>query len=62
MHYESPVREPLVIGDKTYHDITRDVARPIETTAPKIKVRHISKVANIINNSCPVFVMHSIII
>ncbi len=36
MHYESPVREPLVIGDKTYHDITRDVARPIETTAPKM--------------------------
>ena len=35
MHYESPVREPLVLGDKTYHDITLDVVRPVESTAPK---------------------------
>ncbi|MDF2832213.1 MAG: hypothetical protein K0R36_3464, partial [Chryseobacterium sp.] len=21
-HYEAPIREPLIIGHKTYHDIT----------------------------------------
>ena len=35
MHYEAPIREPLIQGDKSYHDITVDVARPIETSAPK---------------------------
>ena len=30
MHYESPIREPLILEDKTLHDITEDVARPIE--------------------------------
>ena len=30
-HYEAPIRKPLVLGDKSYHDITVDVARPIET-------------------------------
>ena len=25
-HYEAPIRKPLVIGDKSYHDITVDVA------------------------------------
>jgi molybdopterin-containing oxidoreductase family membrane subunit len=29
-HYEAPIREPLIIGHKTYHDITEDIARPIE--------------------------------
>jgi hypothetical protein len=33
MHYESPIREPLITGNKSYHDITEEVARPIETTA-----------------------------
>ena len=31
-HYEAPIREPLIIGHKTYHDITEDIARPIEET------------------------------
>ena len=35
MHYESNVREPLILGDKSYKDITVDVARPVETAAPK---------------------------
>ncbi|MDX5326354.1 MAG: polysulfide reductase NrfD [Bacteroidota bacterium] len=35
MHYESPIREPLILGDKSYHDITVDVAKPVETTAPR---------------------------
>jgi len=32
-HYESPYREPLILGEKTYHDISVDIARPIETRA-----------------------------
>lgn len=35
-HYESPIREPLIIGHKTYHDITEDIARPVESKAGKI--------------------------
>ncbi len=30
LKYESFVREPLVDGDKTYHDITEDIISPIE--------------------------------
>ena len=26
----SPVREPLITGDKTYTDVTKDIARPVE--------------------------------
>ncbi len=28
--YESPIREPLVTGGKTYSDVTRDILRPLE--------------------------------
>lgn len=35
MHYESPIREALILNDKTYHDITEDVVRPIEGKANK---------------------------
>jgi molybdopterin-containing oxidoreductase family membrane subunit len=28
--YESFVREPLVDGDKTYHNVTEDICRTIE--------------------------------
>ncbi|KQS90187.1 MULTISPECIES: NrfD/PsrC family molybdoenzyme membrane anchor subunit [Chryseobacterium] len=35
-HYEAPIREPLIIGHKTYHDITEDIARPIEERAGKL--------------------------
>lgn len=35
MHYEAPVREPLVLGNKSYHDVTVEVARPIETAPPR---------------------------
>ena len=34
-HYEAPIRKPLVEGDKSYHDITVDIARPIETPPNK---------------------------
>ncbi len=32
-HYEAPIREPIIVGDKTYHDISVDVAAPIEGKA-----------------------------
>jgi len=34
-HYESPYREPLILGEKSYHDVSVDIARPIETRANK---------------------------
>ena len=35
MHKESKIRDPLILGNKTYHDITRDIARPVEGKANK---------------------------
>ena len=35
-HYESPIRHPLVKGHKTYHDITVDIARPIENESGRL--------------------------
>ncbi len=35
MHKEAAIREPLILGDKSYHDITVDVVGPIENKAPK---------------------------
>ncbi|WP_373057836.1 NrfD/PsrC family molybdoenzyme membrane anchor subunit [Zunongwangia sp. H14] len=34
-HYEAPIREPLVTGDKSYHDVSVDVAAPVEGRANK---------------------------
>ena len=34
-HYEAPIRRPLVTGDKSYHDVTVDVAAPVEGKANK---------------------------
>ncbi|MHA7055979.1 NrfD/PsrC family molybdoenzyme membrane anchor subunit [Aquimarina sp. M1] len=34
-HYEAPIRKPLVTGNKTYHDVTVDVAAPVEGKANK---------------------------
>ena len=36
-HYEAPIREPLIIGDKSYHDISNDIAAPIEGKANRKK-------------------------
>jgi Ni/Fe-hydrogenase subunit HybB-like protein len=33
--HEAVVRDPLVLGDKTYHQITEDVCRPVEGKANK---------------------------
>ena len=34
-HYEAPIRRPLVTGEKSYHDVTVDVAKPVEGRANK---------------------------
>jgi Ni/Fe-hydrogenase subunit HybB-like protein len=36
LRYESQVRPPLVDGDKTYHQITEDIVRPIEASPSKL--------------------------
>jgi Ni/Fe-hydrogenase subunit HybB-like protein len=35
MHSEASIREPLILGHKTYHDITNDIVGPIENKAPR---------------------------
>ena len=35
MHKESEIRDPLILGNKTYHDITKDIAFPVEGKANK---------------------------
>ena len=35
MQKEAAIREPLILGHKTYHDITNDVVGPIEDKAPR---------------------------
>jgi molybdopterin-containing oxidoreductase family membrane subunit len=34
-HYESPIREPLIIGNKTYGQITKEVSKPMESAPPR---------------------------
>ncbi len=34
-HYEAPIRKPLVLGDKGYHDVSVDIAAPVEGKANK---------------------------
>ncbi|HVB02471.1 MAG TPA: NrfD/PsrC family molybdoenzyme membrane anchor subunit [Chitinophagaceae bacterium] len=36
LKYESTVREPLINGDKTFHQVTEDIIRPIETRPGKL--------------------------
>jgi len=35
MQHESAIREPLILGKKSYHQITEDIVRPIEGKASK---------------------------
>ena len=35
-HYEAPIRKPLVLGDKSYHDVTKDIASTVEGKANKL--------------------------
>ncbi|RPG60235.1 MAG: hydrogenase [Flavobacteriales bacterium TMED191] len=35
MNHESEIREPLIIGNKSLHDISEDISKPIETSANK---------------------------
>lgn len=34
-HHSSQFRDPLILGDKTYHQMTEDIARPVEGKANK---------------------------
>ena len=34
-HYEAPIRRPLVTGEKSYHDVSVDIAKPVEGKANK---------------------------
>lgn len=34
-HYEAPIRRPLVLGEKSYHDVSVDIAKPVEGKANK---------------------------
>lgn len=36
MHKESAIREPLILGNKTYAQITEDVLKPVESNASKL--------------------------
>ena len=36
LKYESQVRPPLVVGDKSYHQISEDIIRPIENRPSKL--------------------------
>src|SRR5476651_927795 len=36
LKYESQLREPLVYGNKTYHQVTEDIIRPIEAKPSKL--------------------------
>ena len=47
-HYEAPIREPLIIGHMTYHDISNDIAT-VKVTQNKmnfIDYLHLSKIEN----------------
>ncbi|MBC8266581.1 MAG: polysulfide reductase NrfD [Flavobacteriales bacterium] len=35
MQKEAEIRDPLILGKKSYHDITKDIARPVEGKANK---------------------------
>jgi len=35
MQKEAEIRDPLILGNKSYHDITKDVSRPVEGKANK---------------------------
>ena len=36
LKYESQLREPLIDGNKTYHDVTEDICKPIEGKPGKL--------------------------
>ncbi len=36
MHKEAAIRKPLILGDKTYHQITEDVCAPVEGKANRL--------------------------
>ncbi len=36
LRYESQVRPPLVVGEKSYHQVTEDICRPVETKPSRL--------------------------
>ena len=34
-HYEAPIREPLVLGEKSYHDVSVEIGAPVLGRANK---------------------------
>ena len=42
LKYESQLREPLVDGDKNYHQVTEDIIGPVETKPTRTLVDWIS--------------------
>ncbi len=41
MHKESDIRLPLILGNKSYNDITEDIVKPIEGKAPKLGIYYL---------------------
>ena len=35
MQKEAEIRDPLILGNKSYHDITKEIAKPVEGKANK---------------------------
>ena len=35
MQKEAEIRDPLILGNKSFHDITKDIAKPVEGKANK---------------------------
>ena len=35
-HSSATVRQPLILGEKTYHQISEDISRPIEGKASRL--------------------------
>ena len=58
-HYEASIRRPLVAGEKSYHDVTVDIAKPIETKA-NIDMRIAATFTAILRPSLVPLVMASI--
>ena len=54
MHAESEIREPLILGTKTYRQITDDIIAPIEGKASKgwyVLLTIFAMLANVLNGA-----------
>ena len=46
-HYEAPIRKPLVVGSKSYHDVTVDVAKLAESNRMYHLLEHVGTKPNV---------------